>query len=268
MRTRYLLLALLALVPITAAAQTTVNSTTAASAISATTNTIALTSVTNVAAGDIVFIDREAMRITSTGTLVATAVNVARGSEGTAARAHAALAIAYTGPAARFYNREATSGSTCTATSELYTPRIVLPTGNIYSCVNSVWNQLGAEIGTVVAQFVQGGVVANAVDGTFFIADREYVITAIRAVWGTAESTGAMDIMVKKTTSTTACASGTSEQTAAIDATTTANTVATATLTTTAADRLLAAGNRLCVDLTSTPNEVSMMTVTVTLAPH
>lgn len=135
---------------------------------------------------------------------------------------------------------------------------------------NTTWTFPDATSGAVTVgertvSFVQGGVAANAVDGQFFIADRAYVITDIDIVWGVAESTGAMDVMVEKLTGTEACAAGDDLQTAVVDATATANTVTAPTLTATTADLNLAAGNRLCVDVTATPDEIANLTVTVTL---
>lgn len=122
-----------------------------------------------------------------------------------------------------------------------------------------------ATIGEHTVSFVQGGTAADALDTQFFIADRAYVVTEINAVWGVAESTGAMDIMVERLQGTEACAAGDDLQAAVVDATATANTVTTPALTATTANLDLAAGNRLCVDLTATPNEVTNMVVTVTL---
>lgn len=120
-------------------------------------------------------------------------------------------------------------------------------------------------LGTHTVSFVQGGTAADALDTIFFIADRGYIVTAIKAVWGTAESTGSMDIMVEKLDGTDACASGDDLLQAVVDATGTANTVATGTLVASSATLTLAAGDRLCVDLSATPNEVVNMVVTVGL---
>jgi len=120
------------------------------------------------------------------------------------------------------------------------------------------------------ASFVQGGAAATALDSMFFIADRAYTVTGIKAVWGTAEATGDMDVMVERLQGTEACSGGAGDnlQTAAIDASSnggggTAATVNSATLTTTVADRTLAVGDRLCLNLTATPNEILNLVVTV-----
>lgn len=251
-------------------AQTTVTSTTLSAAVTATADTLSVTSATGFDAGDIVVIDREAMTVRAvSGTLV----TVTRGTQGTAARAHASNAIVYVGAPNNFYADHVVPGSTCTASAERYLPRIVLPAGYLYQCTGGVWQELGSQIGTVPAMFMQGPAPADALDTIFFVADRPYMVTAVRAVWGTAESTGDMDIMVEKLTGTTACASGTDVLSAVIDASSnggggTANTVNSGSLSATASALALAAGDRLCVDLTATPNEVANMVVTVTLAPR
>ena len=259
------LVAALLLTAIPSFAQTTLNSTTLSVAVNASDSAVTVASISNISVGDLIFMDREAMRVTVVPT-TGTRLQVSRGASGTAARAHAASITVYTGAPARFYNTEVVG--TCTAANELYTPRIVLPTGNVYTCTGGQWNRVGPDVGTIQASFVQGATAADALDTIFFIADRDYVVTKITAIWGTAESTGSMDIMVEKLTGTTACASGTDLMSAAIAGTGTANTLNTATLTATSANLLVAAGNRLCVDLTATPNEVVNMVVTVTLVPR
>lgn len=122
-----------------------------------------------------------------------------------------------------------------------------------------------ANIGESTATWVQGATAADAVNTQFFIADRAYTVTAINVVWGVAESTGAMDVMVQRLQGTEACGSGDDLLAAVVDATATANTVTEPDLTETAALLDLAAGNRMCVELTATPNEVTNLVVTVTL---
>lgn len=123
-------------------------------------------------------------------------------------------------------------------------------------------------VGQKTVTWAQGGVPANAVNSQFFIADEGYVVTAINVVWGTAETTGDMDIMLERLQGTEACGSGDDLQAAVVDATGAANTVATPALTATPALLSLAAGDRLCVDLTATPNEVANIVVTVTMNPE
>lgn len=248
---------------VSASAQTSLTSTTLSSAVTASDTTFTVASATGVDAGDYLFLDREAVRVNS---VAGTQVRVTRGFNGTAARAHAASVTVYVGAPDNFASSEV--GGTCTASAQSYTPRIVLPSGNVYSCTGGWWNPIGADGGSIQASFVQGATVADALDTVFFTADRDFVVSKITAVWSTAESTGSMDIMVEKLTGTTACASGTDLQSAAIAGTGTANTLNTATLTATSANLLVAAGDRLCVDLTATPNEIVNLVVTATLVPR
>lgn len=85
---------------------------------------------------------------------------------------------------------------------------------------------------------------ALSVSTAIFVADAAYQVQSVKCVWGVAGGAGAA-LTVEKLTSTTAPGSGTALTTAAFDLTTTANTVATGTLTATAADLLLASGDRL-----------------------
>jgi len=105
-------------------------------------------------------------------------------------------------------------------------------------------------------------------NGKFFIATRKYRVVDIDAVWTVEETTGSMDIMVERLQGIEACGSGDDLQTAAIDATGTAETVNNATLTATVALLSLAAGDRLCVTLTATPNEIDGIVVSVRLVPE
>lgn len=133
-------------------------------------------------------------------------------------------------------------------------------------------NELGLASGDTMAEgsvvravWAQGGTPADALDTQFYIADRQMTVTEINVVWGTAESTGSMDVMVERLQGTEACASGDDLQAAVVDATATANTVTTPALTATGANLVLAADNRLCVDLTATPNEIANLVVTVVM---
>lgn len=248
-----------------ASAQTSLNSTTISTAVTAATNTVVLASGTNVAAGDILFVDREAMLINSISSATA---QVRRGWAGTAARAHAAGATVYTGVPSRFYNTEVVG--TCTATAELYTPRVVLPTGNVYQCQNSIWQKIGADVGSITVT-CRALLVADMVDQYCFTADRDYVVTKITYIHVTPESAGTLTVIPRKTSGTTAIASGTALATAinAVAAGTAANTLVTATLSTTASDLVLASSNRLALDFTDdTAGELANVEVTFTLTPR
>lgn len=109
----------------------------------------------------------------------------------------------------------------------------------------------------------------EAVDAAFFIADRAYRVTSVREVHAVAgNDAGAVTIDVKKQTGTQTPAQGVSVLAVAFDGKGTANTVVTkagADLTATAADLLLAAGNRLSLDLTGTTTNLAGVVVVVTL---
>lgn len=94
---------------------------------------------------------------------------------------------------------------------------------------------------------------ANSVDQDCFIADRAYKVKAFKGTKSTAGGSGAA-VGLKKCTGTTAPGSGTAVTSADLDLTTgvAVNTVMTGTLTATAADLLLAAGDRLALDFSGT----------------
>lgn len=258
-------LALLAAVPVYA--QTTVDSTTLAAAVTATANQVSVTSATNVAVGNILFVDREAMRVSALSGTVAT---VTRGFNGTAARAHAALATLYTGPPVEFYASEVVVGSTCTATAEQYTPRIVLPTGNVYKCSNSTWEQIGAEVNAIYVT-CRALLVADQIDQSCFTADRDFVVAGITEVHTTAESAGTLTLIVRRQEGTEASASGDALITALdmVGAGAVAQTVKTATLTATSSLLILDAGDRIGLDFTDdVAGELAGVVVTVKLIPR
>lgn len=102
------------------------------------------------------------------------------------------------------------------------------------------------------------------VDQPFFIADRAYKVVSVKEVHGTAGGAGAT-VAVKKCTGTQAAASGTAIATAVFDLTATANTVVTGTLSATAADYTLAAGDRLAGDFSGTISPLAGLNITVVL---
>ena len=248
--------------------QTTLTSTTVSEAVDAEETSINVASLTGVVAGDLAYIDREAMfvrSVDSTNTLIV----VVRGYDGTLASKHTTGETIWHSEPANFI-RGSRQGA-CTAGSEYpnFAPLIDTRSGTHYECLNSEWEgNLLRSAGDITVSFVQGAAPADALDTIFFVADRKYRVTDIDAVWGTAESTGAMDIQVDRLQGTEACGSGDNLLNAVLDATATANTVLTGTLTTTKASLLLAVTDRLCVDLTATPNEVANMVVTVGLTPN
>jgi hypothetical protein len=210
--------------------------------------------------------DREAMLVT---TKASTSIGVQRGYHGTAARNHGSGVTVYAGDASEFASSEVTTGASCTATAELSTPRIVLPTGNLYKCNGGVWEQLGAG-GNAVFVSCRALLVADMVDQSCFIADRDYVVAGISEVHKTKEAGGTLTLIPRKNTGTQAPASGAALATALdMAAAATDETVRAATLTTTAADLVVASGNRLSLDFTDdTAGELAGVTVTFKLIPR
>lgn len=122
-------------------AQTTVNSTTASSALTATQQIIPLVSVTNIAVNDLIVMDREAAQVNAIDTTALT-VTVRRGYNSTA-MAHVTGVVVYSGPPRRFYGNQVVGA--CTASAEEFLPHIVLPGansalgGDVYDCKNGEW---------------------------------------------------------------------------------------------------------------------------------
>lgn len=247
-------------------AQTTTTTTTLSVALTDTSGSrVVLASGTNVAANGFIFVDKELMSVVGAVNSSTTVWTVRRGAGGIVGTHAAAAKVVVAAPAqAAYVFRSNAPSGTCTATSEAYLPFIVVPTGEEINCTAGRWV---SDANKRTVTYMQGPTVANAVTSQVFIADRAYVVTGIKAVWGVKETTGAMDVTPEKATGTTACGSGTALLSAAIDATGTANTVATGTLSATAASLHLAAGDRLCVKLSATPNEIANLAVTFTLVP-
>lgn len=102
------------------------------------------------------------------------------------------------------------------------------------------------------------------VSQAIFVADQSYQLSSVNVVWGVAGGAGAT-ITIEKLTGTTAPGSGTALLTGALDLTVTANTVTAGTLTSTAADLLLASGNRLGIKLAGVLTGLVGCCVTATL---
>lgn len=264
MRTRVVrvLLSLVALAGLSTAAvaQTALTTTTLSAALNDTVNRVTVASATGVAVGSYLFVDREAMLVQA---LNGTTAEVVRGFAGTAARAHVASSTVYVGTPQQFYASEA--GGACTATAELVTPRIVLPTGNVYTCTGGFWNRVGADNGVIYVSH-SAAAAADVVNQAVFVADRDYVLVGVRAIWETASTSGTLQIT--KATGTTACGSGTSLMASTINLAGTANTVNTGTLTATAANLLIASGNRLCLSVGGTLTNQAGLGVQLALVPR
>lgn len=133
---RTLILAAVLALALTApmAAQTTVNTTTLSAAVTKSQTQVTVASATNVAVGNILYVDREAMKVTA---LSGTLATVRRGMEGTAPAAHVSGAVLYTAAPQYFYVTEV-SGA-CTSTEETALPHVSVTSGNIYVCASGTW---------------------------------------------------------------------------------------------------------------------------------
>ncbi|WP_017521949.1 hypothetical protein ACQCLI_18120 [Pseudomonas nitroreducens] len=93
---------------------------------------------------------------------------------------------------------------------------------------------------------------ATTTDCTIFTADRPYTVKAIRGRVDVAGTGGACTAVIRKVPSGTALTSGTALHTGSYNLVGTANAQQTLTLSTTASDLLLAAGDSIAYDLTGT----------------
>lgn len=107
---------------------------------------------------------------------------------------------------------------------------------------------------------------ASTPDCTFFVADRAYVVKAIRGRVDVAGTGGACTAQIRKTPTATAPASGTVLHSGSFNLVGTANANQALTLSTTASDLLLAVGDALSYDLTGTATS-AVGSITVHLAP-
>jgi hypothetical protein len=137
--------------------------------------------------------------------------------------------------------------------------RYLTTNGTFWGCGLSEWRQL---VDYVTLHFSAD---ANSVDKNVFIADRAYRVVSVSEAHTVAGGSGAA-VTVMKCTGTQAPASGAAVTTAAFDLTATANTVVNATITATAADAVLAAGNRLAAHFAGTLTALAGTVVTVKLA--
>jgi hypothetical protein len=96
---------------------------------------------------------------------------------------------------------------------------------------------------------------------TLFLADGNYQVTGVKAIFGTASSSGTAQVEVA--TGTQAVGSGTVQLTGTVSLAGTANTVVNGTLITT--PTAIAAGNRVNVILAGTLTSLANAVITVTL---
>lgn len=107
---------------------------------------------------------------------------------------------------------------------------------------------------------------ASTVDCTLFTADRPYVVKAIRGRVDVAGTGGACTAVIRKAASGTALTSGTALHTGSFNLVGTAAAQQALSLSATASDLLLAAGDSICFDLTGTATS-AVGAISVTLNP-
>lgn len=159
-----------------------------------------------------------------------------------------------------------------------------LPNGNDFGNVSGTYTISHAMTGqTIVVEYVDAATGyalrappsfvaasinydANTPDRTFFVADRAYIIKSIRGRVDVAGTGGACTAQIRKTASGTAPASGTVVHTSSFNLVGTANSNQTLTLSSTASDLLMAAGDALSYDLTGTATS-AVGNITVLMSP-
>lgn len=126
----------------------------------------------------------------------------------------------------------------------------------------------GVKVPQVLEVSFVGQTTEAATDRAFFVANRAYQVTAISCSFGVAAG-GASKLQVTKDTGTTAPGGGTDLLTnnvnTGFDLNATANTVQAGTLSATASDLALAAGDRLSIDFAQTIQSTAGLIVTVSL---
>ena len=262
------LIALLFLTGVSVQAQTTLDSTTLSAAITSTSATsITLASTSDLAIGEVLFVDREAMLVRTVSP-----TTVTRGHANTRPATHGNGALVYVEVAGAYYSNAPAIGSSCERTEERYLPHVVLPSGEVWDCPTSsdAWVYLNDPAALTIHCDVGPLATAN-VDQTCFIADRNYVVTKIQEIHTTAESAGALTLIPRRQQGTEAAASGDALATAIdmVGAGAVAQTLKTATLTTTTANLLINAGDRLGLDFTDdVAGELAGVVVTFQLSPR
>lgn len=136
------------LLALPARAQTVLNRTTLSAAVvqpsqGAPANLVSLTSLSNVAVNDMLWVDLELMQIVAPLPTSGTTVQVRRGIAGTTPSAHANASTVTTGPGNRFHPQDPPSG-TCSVSSpggQQYSPWINTSNGNVWVCrTGGTWN--------------------------------------------------------------------------------------------------------------------------------
>jgi hypothetical protein len=130
--------------------QTTMTSTTLSVALNATDTTLSVASATGISAPSgtqqvrtILFADKEALAVLAVS---GTNITVQRGYEGSRISSHASGATVYVGPPDYYFHYD--PAGSCTSTAEVVLPRVVIPTGNVWTCTSSQWTLSSLAEGT------------------------------------------------------------------------------------------------------------------------
>jgi hypothetical protein len=153
-------------------------------------------------------------------------------------------------------------------------------TANLFEVKNSAGtvvasvSNAGASVGVSNRNMVTKAFNASSVDDWAFIADRAYQVMSIKAIYsvagGSSAAVSVRKILAAGTTTAPGAAVGTNVkefQSAAFDLTATANTPQTGTLVGTAADLLLAAGDKIGLDFSGTLTSLAGGNITIELKP-
>lgn len=135
--------------------QTATTNTTLSSAVadSAATSFL-LASATDVEAGSVLFLDREAVDVISVSS---TTARVRRGMYGTRATPHVTASVVYVASRAQkpfVFKSNQARGGTCTRANEAYLPQVDLPSGILWDCPvgATLWAPLNFDLNTVRSQ--------------------------------------------------------------------------------------------------------------------
>lgn len=187
-RTAAVLIGLLLTLAVPAFAQTATTSTTLSTAISDTSGTsLVVASATNIDAGGLLFIDREAFDVISVSS---TTVRVRRGAEGTLASLHPASSVVYVAAKAQKTRVFTAPGKqvafgTCTRASEAFLPQIDLRSGRVWDCPvgSTVWVPMN-EVQTVRSEaFNLDNGAGTTIDSVLIRHPRPIVFSACRIVY-------------------------------------------------------------------------------------
>jgi hypothetical protein len=160
--------------------------------------------------------------------------------------------------------RKASSlSSSSDAGSAFYKSAIRFYNNQAHVNTGTQWAPLGNVVLNVPLQTA-----TDATDQNAFIADRAYQVVSVSEVHSVAGTdAGAVTLAVNKCTGTQAASAGANILTSTLNLKNTANTVASGTLSATAANSVLAAGNRIAFDITGTTTGLVGAVVTIVLRP-